>query len=116
MKRYDLLTTCLLTFALVLPTACSDDGGEETTTENAEEETTENNMETTEETGPDMEITCAIYCVTYIESDCLGTEFETNDQCQMACEAMTPEGRECRYEQINMGNCAEAGTMGTTCE
>ena len=112
MNIFKLISTTLLTLTLVAPlSAC--DGDDEESTETAVETTAE---ETTGDSGPSEDITCAIFCVEYITS-CLGTEggFETDMQCQEACADWDQAGANCRYEQMVGGMCDMAGDTTDAC-
>jgi len=111
MKLRKLLETSLICLALTAPlSACGGDDDTDTSTTNAEDDETTGES-TEEETGPDMEITCSILCVKNTE-DCQGVVFETDAQCQEACEMWDADSRECRYQQIIDGNCDQVGDMG----
>ena len=118
MKRYNLLTTLLLTFAIVAPlSACSDDGGD-TETNASMSGDGDGDGDATTETGSGMEIDCATFCVYYVEqSGCIGGggEFETDAQCQEACGMWDQAGIDCRYEAMLGGSCEDAGSMSSAC-
>ena len=112
MKIRTLIKTSLFALALVAPLGACDGGDEETTGEETAE--TDDTTETT--TGePSEDVTCATFCVQYIELGCIGTEFTTDAECQTACAEWDQEGANCRYEQMVNGMCDQAGDMGDAC-
>lgn len=110
----NLIKTSLFALALVAPLGACDSGDEDGTTgdENAETDTAD---ETT--TGePSEDISCATFCVQYIEFGCIGTEFQTDAECQEACMGWDQAGTNCRYQQMVDGMCDQAGNMGSACQ
>lgn len=127
MKLSKLFTTCLIALCLSIPmAACDGDDDGDTTDTNATSatgatstgDTTEGGADTTEETGPSGDTTCAIYCVGYIQfcaEPGLSTEFMSDMECNAACEMWDQAGKDCRYQQIIDGACDQAGNMGDAC-
>ena len=118
-----LLSTSLVALCLCLSmSACDggdDEGGDTADEGNADETTGGNGDGDGDADSGGEDITCSVYCVSFIEM-CLqtgdSTEFETDAQCNEACAMWDQAGVNCRYEQIIDGACGEAGNMGSTCQ
>jgi hypothetical protein len=125
MKLSKFIFPSVLTICIAAPVvACSgDDGDSETNADtngdgDGDGDTNGDGDGDAETTGPSDDIDCQTYCVAYIDicaANGLNDEFASDAECNEACEMWDQAGKNCRYDQINMGACDQAANAGTAC-